>query len=392
MKTIQRVKPRREKRWSRGDRVAMAVIALGLAALAWSGVTVAGAQSNAKNAFLPSLGSPRIVGSTVPANGDVNPYGIVVVPSTAGKLRKGDTLISNFNDKANVQGTGTTIVELSPTGSLTTFATITSLSATQKCPGGVGLTTALSILPGGWVVVGSLPSAAGGTLPLANPAGCLIVLNHNGAVVETWTNANINGPWDMSEATTKSGADLFVANVLSRPTGASATPQSGDASTIVRISISLSASATPRMVNSTVIGTGFVSKPNKAALVQGATGVVLGSNGTLYIAETVQNRVAEIPNALSRVTPFVDGSKTLSFGGWLNGPLGVTLAPNGDVIVMNGSDGNAVEISPSGRQLAKSTLIRNGSGDLFGATIAPRGNGLLFVNDGTNKLEFAKVR
>lgn len=51
----------------------MAVIVLGLAAIVWSGVTVPGAQSNAKNAFIRSLGTPTIVGSTVPANGDVNP-------------------------------------------------------------------------------------------------------------------------------------------------------------------------------------------------------------------------------------------------------------------------------------------------------------------------------
>ena len=388
----QGVKSAREKRWSKGDRVATAVVVLGLAALAWSGVVAAGAQGNAKSAFLLSLGSPTVVGSTVPANGDVNPYGIAVVPITAGKLLKGDTLISNFNDKANVQGAGTTIVELSPTGSLTTFATIKSLPNTQSCPGGLGLSTALSILPGGWVVVGSVPAGAGGALPLVNPAGCLIVLNHNGAVVETWTNANINGPWDMSETITKFGADLFVANVLSRPPGTSATPQSGDSSTIVRIRISLSASAAPRMISATVIGSGFISKPNKATFVQGATGVALGSNGTLYVAETVQNRVAEIPSALSRMTAFADGTKTLSSGGWLNGPLGVTLAPNGDVVVMNANDGNAVEISPSGRQLAKSTLVRKGSGDLFGATIAPGGNGLLFVNDGTNVLDLAKVR
>jgi hypothetical protein len=358
----------------------------------WTGVAAAGNQSNSKGAFLSSLGTPTMVGSTVPANGDVNPYGIVVVPNTAGKLTRGDTLISNFNDKANAQGTGTTIVEVSPSGTMTTFATISTLPTSDRCPGGVGLTTALSILPGGWVVVGSLPSGAGGVLPLVNPAGCLIVLNSNGAVVETWTNANINGPWDMTEATTGAGADLFIANVLSRPLGTSVTPQSGDASTIVRISVSLSAGAAPRMTGSIIVGSGFISKPNKAALVQGPTGDVLGRNGTLFIAETVQNRIAEIPNALARTTAVADGTMTLSSGGWLNGPLGLTLAPNGDVLAMNGSDGNAVEISPSGHQLAKLTLVRNGSGDLFAAAIATGGHGLLFVNDGTNALDIAKAR
>jgi hypothetical protein len=35
----------------------------------------------------------------------------VFVPASIGKLHAGDLLISNFNDKANNQGTGTTIVE-----------------------------------------------------------------------------------------------------------------------------------------------------------------------------------------------------------------------------------------------------------------------------------------
>jgi hypothetical protein len=195
----------------------------------------------------------------------------------------------------------------------------------------------------------------------------------------------------MAEVTTSSGADLFVANVLTRATGVSVTPKSGDQSTIVRITVNLHAGATPTMSKSVVIGSGFLSKPNAAALVQGATGVALGANGTLYVAETVQNRIAEIPHAMTRSTVFSDGAKTLSSGGWLNSPLGLTLAPNGDVIAMNGNDGNAVEISLSGHQVAKSTLIPKGAGDLFGAVIAMGGHGLLFVNDGTNALDIAKA-
>ena len=52
--------------------------------------------------------------STVPDNGDVNPYGVAVVPRSTGNLHQGNVLVSNFNDKANVQGTGTTIVQVSP--------------------------------------------------------------------------------------------------------------------------------------------------------------------------------------------------------------------------------------------------------------------------------------
>ena len=64
------------------------------------------------------------------------------------------------------------------------------------CPGGVGLTTALSVLNDGYVVVGSLPVTEQGS---GTPeAGCLIVLNSAGVPVETWAGNGINGPWDMT--------------------------------------------------------------------------------------------------------------------------------------------------------------------------------------------------
>ena len=141
------------------------------------------AAHDAAPPFLSQLHSVSQIASTVPANGDVNPYGVAVVPTSAGRLVAGDTLVSNFNDKANVQGTGTTIVQVSPSGSTRLFARISKLPAGMTCPGGIGLTTALGILPGGWVLVGSLPTTAGGDLPGLNPAGCLIVLNNQGTPV-----------------------------------------------------------------------------------------------------------------------------------------------------------------------------------------------------------------
>jgi hypothetical protein len=42
MPKVRALKARSEKRWSTGDRVAIAVILMGLVALAWSGVVVAG--------------------------------------------------------------------------------------------------------------------------------------------------------------------------------------------------------------------------------------------------------------------------------------------------------------------------------------------------------------
>jgi hypothetical protein len=358
------------------------------------GAAVASASATRKQSdlpFLKTLGQPRQVSSTVPLNGDVNPYGVAIVPDTIGTLVKGDTLVSNFNDKANVQGTGTTIVEVSPAGAEQTFAMVGSPPGSDTCPGGIGLTTALSILPGGWVVVGSLPTSAGGNLPSVNPAGCLIVLNSTGGIAETWSTPNINGPWDMAALVTHSGAYLFVANALSRSAGLHTTPPVG-LCTVVRIDVSIVAGQMPQMLSSTVIGSHFVWRANKAALIQSPTGVALAKNGTLYVVETVNNRITKIPDAATRSTAIADGTDTLSSGGALNGPLGLTMAPDGDIVALNGNDGNAVEVSPQGRQIAKVMLVAHGAGDLFGAAVEPTGQGILFVNDGTNALELASVR
>jgi hypothetical protein len=54
---------------------------------------------------------------------------------------------------------------------------------------------------------------------------------------------------------------------------------------------------------------------------------------------------------------------------------------------VNGNNGNAVEITPAGRQLTTKTLIKNGAGDLFGIITTQAGDGLLVANDGTNALD-----
>ena len=58
--------------------------------------------------FLSTLHHVSTLASAVPPNGDVNPYGVAVVPVTMGALVANSVLVSNFNNSANLQGTGTT--------------------------------------------------------------------------------------------------------------------------------------------------------------------------------------------------------------------------------------------------------------------------------------------
>jgi hypothetical protein len=382
------------KSW-RIAKIMTAMAGLGLAATACSststsstpttpGATPTSAAQPATS-FLGQINGESQIASTVPANGDVNPYGVAAVPVSAGRLTQGDILVSNFNDKANVQGTGTTLVEVSPDGHSALFANISALPAGQACPGGIGLTTALAILPGGWVVVGSLPTTRGGALPGLNPAGCLIVLNDRGTVAETITNSNIAGPWDLTVKSGASSAELFVSNALGgNTTTRNGVPVTGNC-TVVRLDLALSASAPPALTSTTVIGTKFLWAANKAALVLAPTGLAVAPDGTLYVDDTLTNSVSAIPQALTRTSPVTAAATTVSAGGALSAPLGMTLAPNGDLVVVNGNNGNAVEITPAGRQLTTRTLIKNGAGDLFG--IITTQDGLLVANDGTNALD-----
>jgi hypothetical protein len=47
---------------------------------------------------------------------------------SSGKLKAGRILVSNFNNSASLQGTGTTIVDISPEGGVSQFAQISAAS------------------------------------------------------------------------------------------------------------------------------------------------------------------------------------------------------------------------------------------------------------------------
>src|ERR1700733_1862782 len=137
------------------------LLATWLTGMASAPAAFAQAPVAADGSILKSLKKISVLGSTVPANGDVNPYGMAQVKTSVGKLTAGHILVSNFNNSNNAQGTGTTIVDMAPGGGVTVFAQIDPTKLPGPCPGGVGLTTALAVLRSGWVIVGSLPTNNG---------------------------------------------------------------------------------------------------------------------------------------------------------------------------------------------------------------------------------------
>lgn len=326
-----------------------------------------------------------VVASTVPANGDVNPYGIVRITKSSGSLVAGNILVSNFNNSSNLQGTGTTIVQIAPDGASSLFAQIDGSKLPGPCPGGIGLTTALAVLRSGWVIVGSLPTTDG-TSATAQ-AGCLLVLDANGNVWETFYGSLINGPWDMTALDSGSSAQLFVTNVLNGTVAAGGNVVFGG--TVVRLNLTITPNAAPMLQSITVIGSGFPERTDPAALVIGPTGVGLDVNAaTLYVADSVRNRVAAIPLPLSRGSSAGTGA-TVTQGGSLNDPLGLTVGPSGNILTVNGNNGLLVETTPDGAQINRVLLDSSGNppgaGALFGL-ISVRSVGIYYVDDATNTL------
>jgi hypothetical protein len=343
--------------------------------------------------LLETIKRHSLLTSTVPANGDQNPYAIVIAPVSAGKIQKDDVLVDNFNDRNNLQGLGTTIVKYNMASKqLALFAAIPR--NLPECPGGVGLTTAMTMLKSGWVIVGSLPSQDGTTRTKGQ--GCLIVLDSQGKVTSVIAGPNINGPWgNMAVIDNGTTATLFVSN-----TGFDVGPPDGEPpviekATILRLDLSIPDGKPPVVTKQTVIGQGFGEQADKDVFIIGPTGLALGSNGTLYVSDALANRIAAIPNAATRTDSAGIGD-TVTKDGFLKRPLAMAMTPQGHLIVTNGLNGQAVEIDPaSGTQLYARWIDANkaqsppGSGDLFGIAMLPSGDGFIYVEDEVNTLVVA---
>jgi hypothetical protein len=344
----------------------------------------AGTARAADPSFIGPLNTVTTISTTIPANGDVNPYGIARVPRSTGSLVEGRYLVSNFNNAANQQGTGTTIVQIALNGAFSLFATIDANKV--ACPGGIGLTTALVALNSGLVIVGSLPTV-GGAASTAE-AGCLIVLDSAGKVIQTFSGHHINGPWDMTAVDGGNLVVLFVTNVLNGTVAANGSTVDGG--TVVRLLIADCDSRAPQLLDSTVVGSGFPESTNLAALVIGPTGLAFdNATGILYVADTLGNRIAAIPAALFLNYP-VHLGLTVSQGGKLNSPLGLALAPDHHLLAANGNDGNIVEVNPVTFKQVAAKLVDStggpppGAGALFG--LIATDNGVYFVDDSSNTL------
>jgi hypothetical protein len=314
--------------------------------------------------------------STIPANGDLNPYGVAFVPAgfpTGGATSAGDILVSNFNAKSNVQGTGTTIVSITPDGARSLFFKGTTTP--------LGLTTALGVLAKGFVIVGNLPTDQNGA-PLQ---GSLIILDKNGSVVNTLTNSNqLDGPWDLTVFESGDLAQVFVSCVLN--------------GTVTRLDLVVSKSGVT-VRDMVEIASGYKFGLNSAALVVGPTGVAYDpQSDILYVASTQDNKIYGVSHAGSATSSSGTGAVVYQDNNHLHGPLGLVTAPNGHLISSQGDAINAskdpaqqseiVEFTKTGTFVGQFSLD-SATGAAFGIAIQRVDKGAVdfaAVNDATNAL------
>jgi hypothetical protein len=277
-------------------------------------------------AFIPQT----INSSTVPANGDVNPYGVAFVTEgfpQGGSIVAGDVLVSNFNNADNLQGSGSTIVMLHPRGPLAPPGSASTFF-TSSLP---GLSTALGVLSAGFVIVGNVPTTDGTIATIG--AGALQLIDRHGHWLATWADPKLlDGPWDLTIDDHGSWARLFVSNVLN--------------GTVTRLDLQIDAHGVT-VQHKVSIANGYTQMPNDAALILGPTGLAYDAKSdTLFVASTADNEVFAIHNAGTRSAATWRGQLVFA-GEQLRGPLALRLAPNGHLLAANGDAVNADILHPS---------------------------------------------
>lgn len=344
--------------------MAKAVLAAAVYAVVMSAASVPGLAH--ADALLPP---PAVTSSTVPPNGDVNPYGVAFVPQgfpSHGTISAGDLLVSNFNNAHNLQGTGTTIVKIVPNGKPRVFF--------QGAPG-LGLSTALGVLRAGFVIVGNVPTTDGTFATIKH--GSLLVLNRTGNVVAMWTpaNAGIDGPWDLTICDQGDRAKIFVSNVLN--------------GTVVRLDVMIDSNGV-HLLSHTRIASGYPFRGDPAALVVGPTGLAFDAmRDVLYVASTVDNAIFAVFGAGSTLHDGGKGAMIYADNQHLHGPLALALGPNGHLFTANGDAINGdvnhpseiVEFTREGRFIAQLSMDP-AQGGAFG---------LAFSQVMNNRVHFAAV-
>jgi hypothetical protein len=341
---------------------------------------------------LSMAGKITTIGSTVdPMNGDQNPYGLAIAPTTAGLITKGDLIVCNFNNagtptnQGGVQGTGTTLIGLHPAAGSKPYRIAQSANL-DGCD-------ALTMLPDD-----SISAAAWSATnnPLVG-AGGVVTTPYPDAFAYPWGEAYV-------AASGSQPAAIYVSNAPGGDLAAGGT--------IDRIGLDNDAQTT-----FTEIANGFCSS-GSPGMIFGPAGLTYDpSNDTLYVVDTSSASVIAIvgisgvskdglvvngqcagtpPTPVPTFSgPSMTSARVIAHGPPLNTPLSAALLKNGDLVVANADIGVQapsaatnllIEVSPlvPGGFVGKPVQLDNTApGALFGLATAvdADGNQIIYFND-----------
>jgi hypothetical protein len=306
--------------------------------------------------------------STVPSNGDLNPYGVQFIAAPiGGALNAGDLLISNFNNSANVMGTGTTIVDIRA-GQQLAHPFYTAPAAFK------GLDLALRQVDE-LIVVGNVPVTGSKAGP-----GALTILNDDGVVLNRITGSYIDGPWGLAFGP---GNAWYVSNLLD--------------GTVWRLDVTASPTKGFTVSSATQIGGGYLTAIDFPSAANGPAGLALDpTHNILYVASEVDNEIFSISDASTRGTTTEPGTVVYSDTTHLHGPTGLRLLANGDLLTANDDGVNTTTIdnpsaiieftpsAPDGKFVAQYQVDPN-PGGAFGLNTSSSGDQTLlgYVDDNT---------
>ena len=351
------------------------LVFLGAALLSAALVSACGAKKgvvpSTSSSVLSGLNIATTIGSTVDPGpgtglGDQNPYGLAIAPTTAGKITQGDLVICNFNNAANVQGTGTTIVGLHPVAGSLPYR-IAQASSLLGCD-------ALAIDSSDNVYAASFSSNQN---PIFGAAGTLVSANAS----PLWS-----GPFGEIYSPTAGpfgSASVFASNATS--------------GNIVRQDIKGGS-----VVSLEAIVTGFTPNHGVPGSLLGPSGLTYNPAGDiLYVVDGNNNRLVQFKNAstipANGITingagfggPQAALARVIFAGSPLKAPISAALMFNGNVVVGNTGDNNMLEFTPQGALVATKLVDTGVAGAIFG--MAATGTSLTteklyFNDDNTNSV------
>lgn len=366
----------RPRRHRKAFGLGLAAASAGTAALlGLSAMSASAAPVPRQLAGLPD----KTLASLVAPNGDRNPFGIAVVPLSAGDLTAGNLLVAEFSDRAGTAGAGTTILQVNPaTGKTSVFYQGSPVAG----PVGIAINPATDNV---WI--GDYGSKGDGTA--AND----LLIAPTGQLEATFTDATTAGAtsfigvWGQGVSSSAGTVSFYFGNAGNATTGTGG----GD---VWRLTPHPAGPVNGQPVNSTYVqiatGQGETPAGGNAATAAGPQGFAFdASSGTLYETNDADNTLYAIPHAATATAPVT--ARIVYRGRPLSSPENVVIDPrNGNLLVVNANNNRLAEITPAGKVVASRELAKHQpAGALFGLATGTDAAGqpvLYYGNSDTNTL------